>query len=225
MKTEINTWNEFFNEIKEEDYSKYLYTFLDKEYAEHDCLPKRKDVFKAFELTPLNEVKVVILGQDPYINDNQAMGLSFSVPEGQPLPPSLINIYSEIEREFGGKMDYQSGDLTYLARQGVLLLNTILSVRKGESMSHNIPQYHEFSAEVFQLLDSIDRPMVFLLWGNYAKGFKKYITNPKHKVLTAVHPSPLSANRGGWFGCNNFIDCNKFLEENNIKPIHWENAL
>ncbi len=225
MEKQINTWSDFFSEIRDEDFSKYLHQFLDQEYENYTCLPKRKDVFKAFELTPLNEVKVVILGQDPYINDNQAMGLSFSVPKGEPLPPSLINIYKEIENEFHLKMNYQSGDLTYLARQGVLLLNTILSVRKGISMSHNIPEYQEFTRKVFELLDMIDRPMVFLFWGNYAKGFRQYITNPKHKVLYAVHPSPLSANRGGWFGCNNFIDCNKFLESNGLKPVNWNNTL
>ncbi len=219
----IETWNDFFSSIKEESFSKTLHLFLDEEYKNNKCMPPRKDIFKAFELTPLNKVKVVIIGQDPYIGDNQAMGLAFSVPSGEALPPSLVNIYKEIEREFSVPMDYTSGNLEYLARQGVLLLNTILSVRKGVSMSHDTKEYQEFTKRVMELLDSIDTPMVFMLWGGYAKKFSEYVTNPKHIVLTAHHPSPLSANKGGWFGCNNFIQCNSFLVDNHLTPIRWSN--
>ncbi len=219
----IESWNDFFSLIKEEDFSRSLHLFLDKEYQSNKCMPPRKDIFKAFQLTPLDKVKVVIIGQDPYIGDNQAMGLAFSVPNGEELPPSLVNIYKEIEKEFSLPMDYTSGNLEYLARQGVLLLNTILSVRKGESMSHNTEEYQEFTKRVMELLDSRDTPMVFMLWGGYAKKFSKYVTNPKHKVLTAHHPSPLSANQGGWFGSNNFIQCNSFLVDNHLSPISWSN--
>ncbi|MCD8209463.1 MAG: uracil-DNA glycosylase [Coprobacillus sp.] len=223
MSKDIDTWNEFFVELRRETFCVSLNEYLNKEYQEHTCLPKRENLFNAFKLTPLDKVKVVIIGQDPYINENQAMGLAFSVPKGVELPPSLVNIYKEIEKEMCMEMDYTNGDLTYLAKQGVLLLNTILSVRKGESMSHNIPEYQQFTARVMQLLDKQDRPMVFLLWGSYAKKLEKYITNPLHKILTAHHPSPLSANFGGWFGCNNFMNCNAFLTSHGEKAIMWCN--
>ncbi len=223
MHEKIESWNELFIEMKNEPFSLSLNEFLNKEYQEHTCYPKRENLFRAFQLTPLDKVKVVIIGQDPYIGYNQAMGLSFSVPQGVSLPPSLINIYKEIEKETGMEMDYNNGDLTYLAKQGVLLLNTILSVRSGESMSHDVPEYQEFTRQVLKLLDEQDRPMVFLLWGNYAKKFDKYITNPKHKVLYAHHPSPLSANSGGWFGCNNFMGCNAYLTSHGLKAIVWAN--
>lgn len=215
------TWKEFFKVIKDKPYSKTLSIFLDEEYANHRIFPPRKLLFNAFFLTPLESVKVVIIGQDPYHEIGQAMGLSFSVPKGIDVPPSLINIYKEIENEYHVKLNHGDGDLTYLAKQGVLLLNSILSVREHVAMSHNIKEYELFFHDVLTFLNSINQPMVFLLWGSSARKLKSILTNPNHLVLESVHPSPLSANRGGWFGNNHFIDANKFLKDKGLKEIDW----
>ncbi len=220
MSRSYKTWNDFFESIKDKTYSKELYEFLNQEYSCHVCYPPRQKVFNAFMLTPLNNVKVVIIGQDPYHEPNQAMGLAFSVPNGIDLPPSLINIYKEISNEYNVPVS-RNGDLSYLATQGVLLLNASLSVRKAEPLSHNIPQYKEFLKDVLMVLDGIDNPMVFLLWGGNARKLKEYVHNPKHLVLESVHPSPLSANRGGWFGNNHFRKTNEFLKANDIEEINW----
>ena len=217
----VNTWNDFFKIVKERDYSKSLNLFLDKEYGNHTCYPPRQLMFNAFRLTPLKEVKVVIIGQDPYHEPNQAMGLSFSVPKGIQVPPSLINIYKEIQKEFNTPVDMSSGDLTYLAKQGVLLLNSILSVRAHSPMSHNIEEYELFFNDVLEILDKQSQPIVFMLWGTSARKLKKYLYNPSHLILESVHPSPLSANRGGWFGNNHFISANKYLVQNGTNPIEW----
>ena len=215
------TWNEVFNEISKKEYSKKLNLFLDEEYKNYVIYPKRDDMFNAFKFTPLDQVKVVIFGQDPYHEPGQAMGLSFSVPDEIPAPPSLINIFKEIEIEFGKPFLNKTGDLTYLAKQGVLLLNTILSVREHQPMSHNIKEYKMFSNDILKVLNELDQPIVFLLWGNNAKKLSENLTNKKHLVLTATHPSPLGANKGGWFGCNNFKKTNEFLVKNGLKPINW----
>lgn len=217
------TWNEFFKMVGEKDYSEYLNHFLNVEYKNYVIYPKRKDMFNAFKFTPLDKVKVVIIGQDPYHEPNQAMGLSFSVPKGVKVPPSLINIYKEIENEYGYKMDYTSGDLTYLAKQGVLLLNSILTVRAHEPMSHNIKEYHLFLEDILTELDKQHRPMVFMLWGGPARKLKYYLNNPTHLILECVHPSPLAANRGGWFNNNHFKLCNEYLSENKYIEIDWCN--
>ena len=215
------TWKEVFDEIKSKDYSKELSTFLDDEYSKYVIYPKRENMFAAFKLTPLENVKVVIFGQDPYHEPDQAMGLCFSVPRGVKVPPSLINIYEEIEREYKTKLQDRSGDLTYLARQGVLLLNTVLSVREHQPLSHNNNLYKEFTKDIVTALNKLDQPIVFLLWGNNAKQMMKYLDNKNHLILTACHPSPLGAMHGGWFGNNHFIKTNEFLSKNGIKPINW----
>lgn len=217
------TWNEFFKYVGEKDYSETLNHFLNQEYASRTIYPPRDKMFNAFKLTPLDKVKVVIIGQDPYHEPNQAMGLSFSVPKGVKVPPSLINIYKEIEKEYEIPMDYNSGDLTYLAKQGVLLLNSILTVRAHQPMSHNTKEYHLFLEDVLTELDKQFRPMVFMLWGGPARRLKAYLHNPTHLILECVHPSPLAANRGGWFGNDHFKICNEYLIKNELEEIKWSN--
>ena len=217
------SWNDFFKEIQNEDFCQSLNKFLNNEYAEHTCYPPRELLFNAFRLTPLNKVKVVIVGQDPYHEPGQAMGLSFSVPKGIKVPPSLINIYKEIAQEYNCQMNYSSGDLTYLAKQGVLLLNSILSVRAHQPMSHNNEEYKKFLASVLEVLDHQTQPIVFLLWGGPARKLKGYLHNPSHLILECIHPSPLAANHGGWFGNNHFKLANKYLEDNGVSPILWSN--
>ena len=217
------TWNEFFKYVAEKDYSEYLNHFLNVEYASYTIYPPRDLMFNAFKMTPLNKVKVVIVGQDPYHEPNQAMGLSFSVPKGVAVPPSLKNIYREIHDEYGCPMDLTNGDLTYLAKQGVLLLNSILTVRKGEPLSHNIKEYHLFLEDILTELDKQFRPMVFMLWGGPARKLKRYLNNPTHLILESAHPSPLAANKGGWFGNDHFKKCNEYLKQSKIKEIEWSN--
>ena len=221
MLNDIKTWNDFFKKIQNEKYSQKLHEFLDSEYQHYICYPPRNLLFNAFRLTPLENVKVVIIGQDPYHEPNQAMGLSFSVPDGIAVPPSLINIYKEIQIEYKMKVDMSSGDLTYLAEQGVLLLNSILSVRAHQPMSHDIEEYDLFFKDVLKVLSEQNQPIVFMLWGASAKKFKKYLFNPNHLILESVHPSPLAANRGGWFGNNHFVKANEYLRKNGAKEIKW----
>jgi len=214
-------WNDLFLRIKNEEYSTELNTFLDSEYQNKTIYPPRDKIFNAFKLTPLAEVKVVILGQDPYHEESQAMGLAFSVPNGVKLPPSLQNIYKEIGIEYGQDLSSCSGDLTYLASQGVLLLNPILTVEEHKPLSHKSRFYDSFFIEVMKTLNDTDRPIVFMLWGNNAKQYKYLLTNPKHLILESVHPSPLSANRGGWFNNNHFKLANEFLKNNHLEEINW----
>ena len=216
-----DTWNEFFKSIQSKDYSHKLNKFLDYEYEHYECYPPRKLLFNAFKLTKLKDVKVVIIGQDPYHEPGQAMGLSFSVPNSVKVPPSLINIYKEIQDEYDTQLDLTSGDLTYLAQQGVLMLNSILSVRAHQALSHNIPEYQLFFNDVLEVLDKQNRPMVFLLWGGYARKLKQFLHNPSHLVLESVHPSPLAANHGGWFGNGHFRKTNEYLKNNGLAPIDW----
>lgn len=218
-------WLDLFTKLNEEDFYKNLLAFIEEEYKKDICYPPKELIFNAFTLTPFESVKVVIIGQDPYHEVNQAMGLSFSVNNGIKLPPSLRNIFIEIENEYNYLLNYQNGDLTYLAKQGVLLLNSILTVKEHFPLSHNIKEYKMLFKEVILFLNNSDKPIVFLLWGSEAKKAKKYINNPKHLILEANHPSPLSANRGGWFGCNHFIKANEFLASNNRKIIEWDNTL
>ena len=217
------TWNEFFKEMQKEPFCETLNEFLNKEYRDYTCYPPRELLFNAFRLTPLDKVRVVIVGQDPYHEPGQAMGLSFSVPVGVKVPPSLVNIYKEISQEYNCKMNYASGDLTYLAKQGVLLLNSILSVRAHQALSHNIEEYRLFLAKVLEVLDHQKQPIVFLLWGGPARKLKTYLHNPSHLILECIHPSPLAANHGGWFGNNHFTVANKYLRENNAEEINWCN--
>lgn len=217
-------WTTFFNQEKKQPYSQKLHDALDEEYAKYTVYPPREAIFKAFQLTPLEQVKVVIIGQDPYHEPNQAMGLAFSVPKGIKLPPSLINIYKEISNDLGVKMDYSSGDLTYLAKQGVLLLNATLSVRAHEANSHKSFGYQEFFKNVLEYLSLTSQPMVFLLWGRFARNLKKYIHNPQHLILESNHPSPLSANIGGFFHQHHFSKTNDYLKKHNLIPINWTNV-
>ena len=217
------TWKEFFNKIQSEEFCEKLNKFLDKEYSEHICYPPRDLLFNAFRLAPLKSVKVVIVGQDPYHEPNQAMGLSFSVPRGVKVPPSLVNIYKEIAQEYNCKMNMGSGDLTYLAKQGVLLLNSILSVRAHQALSHNIEEYRIFLSKVLETLDHQKQPIVFLLWGGPARKLKAYLHNPNHLILECIHPSPLAANHGGWFGNGHFKKTNEYLCKNGTKVIKWTN--
>ena len=223
MEKTPKTWNEFFKKLQNEEFCLKLNDFLNKEYRDYTCYPPRELLFNAFRLTPLDKVKAVIIGQDPYHEPGQAMGLSFSVPEGIKVPPSLINIYKEIAQEYDCKMDFSSGDLTYLANQGVLLLNSILSVRAHQALSHNIEEYRQFLAAVLEVLDKQTTPMVFLLWGGPARKLKGYLHNPSHLILECIHPSPLAANHGGWFGNNHFKKANQYLHDNGVKEINWPN--
>lgn len=223
MSNVAKTWSEFFKEIQNEEFCETLNKFLNKEYQDHTCYPPRELLFNAFKLTPLDKVKVVIVGQDPYHEPGQAMGLSFSVPKGIKVPPSLVNIYKEIAQEYQCQMNMSSGDLTYLAKQGVLLLNSILSVRAHEAMSHNTNEYREFLAKVLEVLDHQHHPIVFLLWGGPARKLKAYLHNPTHLILECIHPSPLAANHGGWFGNNHFKKANEYLSSHGLSKINWSN--
>ncbi|MBR1814180.1 MAG: uracil-DNA glycosylase [Lachnospiraceae bacterium] len=197
-----------------------LYRKVKEEYERGTVYPAPDDLFSAFHLTPLSEVKVVILGQDPYHEPGQAHGLCFSVKPGIDIPPSLVNIYQELHDDLGLKIP-DNGCLTPWARQGVLLLNTILTVRAHEAFSHRGIGWEEFTDAVIRILNEQDRPMVFLLWGKPAQMKKAMLTNPKHLALTAPHPSPLSAYRG-FFGCRHFSKANEFLKAGGLTPINWQ---
>lgn len=221
MQYKFDSWQDLFSSIEKKEYFSEIKTFVEKEYNEFICYPPKELIFNAFKQCNKDDLKVVIIGQDPYHEPNQAMGLCFSVPEGVKIPPSLKNIIREIEDEYNVVNFDNNGDLTYLANQGCLLLNALLSVREHEPMSHNIKQYSLFLKDVLQYINNIDRPIVFMLWGGPARKLKKFLNNPNHLILEANHPSPLSANRGGWFGCNHFKIANKFLLKNNVETIEW----
>jgi uracil-DNA glycosylase len=218
----LNDWKDLFDSIRDKPYAKSLKAFLAEEYQNQTIYPPRDLVFQAFKLTKPSDLKVVIIGQDPYHNPGQAMGLSFSVPRGIDPPPSLINIYKEIEDDLKIKMDFENGDLTPWAQQGVLLLNAYLTVRANQPLSHARQEYDWFINDVMVYIDKLDQPIVFMLWGGFAKKFISLVHNPKHQVLTAVHPSPLSANQGGWFGKHLFSQCNAYLTTNGVKAVDWE---
>ncbi len=218
----LSDWNEFFEGVKAKPYSKTLKSFLDEEYREFVVYPPREKMFAAFDNLSPSSLKAVIIGQDPYHNPGQAMGLSFSVPEGVPLPPSLKNVYKEIENDLNIKMNFNNGDLTPWAKQGVLLLNAYLSVRAGKPLSHKRLEYDEFMEDAMEYIDKLEQPIVFLLWGNFAKRYKKMIHNPKHLIIESSHPSPLALSHGGWFGMHSFSKTNEFLVANGIDPIDWK---
>lgn len=218
----MKSWKPFFDEVAKKDYSKSLHEFLNYEYSHQTIYPPRRLMFNAFELTEVENIKVVIIGQDPYHQPGQAMGLSFSVPSGVKLPPSLVNIFKEIESDLGIKMR-NDGDLTYLAKQGVLLINAYLSVREGQPLSHHREEYDLFMIDLMKYLDNLNQPIVFMMWGNFAQKFAKYVANPEHIILKSVHPSPLGANHGGWFGLKQFSRCNDYLVSKGVKPIDWQN--
>ncbi len=212
-------WNEFLKGESEKPYFQKIKKKVEEERQKYDVYPSADKIFNAFKLTPFKDVKVIILGQDPYINKGQAMGLSFSVPDGIQIPPSLKNIFKEIEDDLGIKC-IKSGNLTRWAQQGVFLLNTTLTVRAGDSNSHQSFGWSNFSANVLAALNKDNSPKVFVLWGGNAKKLKFIISNPKHLVLESVHPSPLSAYRG-FFGCKHFSQINNFLSSNGLEPIDW----
>lgn len=219
----INSWNDFRKVEMRREYFGELNKFLTEESKAHTIYPAKKDLFKAFELCPLEKVKVVILGQDPYINAGEAMGMAFSVPDGVKVPPSLRNIFTEIKSDLK-KPDHQfkNGDLTELAKQGVLLMNTFLTVRDGASGSHAKSGWETFTDNAIKLLNKQNRAIVYLLWGSHAHAKTNLITSKKSLVLRSVHPSPLSANKKpGFFGNHHFTTANEFLIRNNQEPINW----
>ena len=190
------------------------------EYRNNLCFPPAKLVFNAFNLCPFDKVKVVILGQDPYQEQGQAMGLSFSVPEGIMLPPSLQNIYKEIQNDLGKPIP-TSGDLTRWAKQGVLLLNATLTVRAHIANSHQTLGWANFTDAAIEALSAHREHIVFMLWGGFARSKKRLIDANRHCIIESVHPSPLSANRGGWFGQHQFSRCNAYLKQQGLDEIDW----
>jgi len=216
-----NDWLPVVEEECRKPYYKELYKFVKDEYAGHVVYPPSEDVFTAFHLTPLSEVKVLILGQDPYHEENQAHGLSFSVPLSQTkIPPSLQNIYKELNADLGCYIP-DNGYLEKWARQGVLMLNTVLTVREGQANSHKGYGWEQFTDAIIRAVNDKEEPVVFMLWGSPAQTKIPMLTNPKHLILKTVHPSPLSAYRG-FFGCKHFSRCNDFLVKNGLAAIDWQ---
>lgn len=216
--------NDWLDAIKPEfgkPYYRELFEFVKEEYSRVVVYPPADDIFNAFHFTPLSEVKVLILGQDPYHNVHQAHGLCFSVPpDQQEIPPSLQNIYKELQDDLGCSIP-NHGYLKKWADQGVLLLNTVLTVRAHQAGSHQGKGWEQFTDAVIQAVNAQDRPVVYLLWGKPAQSKAGMLTNPKHLVLKAPHPSPLSAYRG-FFGCKHFSKTNEFLQEHGVEPIDWQ---
>lgn len=215
-----NDWLEPLKPEFSKEYYKNLFYTLKNEYSNNIIFPDSNDIFNAFHLTPLSKVKVVIIGQDPYHEPGQAHGLSFSVKPGIDIPPSLANIYKELHDEMGTYIP-NNGYLEKWAKEGVLLLNTILTVRAHSAMSHCKIGWQEFTDAAIRAVNEQDRPIVYLLWGKPAREKAKMLNNPKHLVLETVHPSPLSAYRG-FFGCGHFKKANEFLIENDETPIDWQ---
>ena len=215
-----SSWEKPLRTEFESSYFKQLIFFLKSEYETYPCYPTQSDVFNAFEQCPYENFKVVLFLQDPYHGSVQAHGLAFSVPDGIKHPPSLVNIFKEISQDLGTPYP-ESGNLERWARQGVLLLNASLTVREGEAGSHQKKGWETFTDSVIQALSEDREDLVFLLWGGFAKQKVKLINANKHLILTTGHPSPLSANRGYWFGNKHFTHCNTYLSENGKTPIVW----
>ena len=211
-------WFKLLSKEYQKKYFIELENFIRKEYNTKTIYPDSNNVFKALELTDYDSVKVVIIGQDPYHGDGEAQGLSFSVPNNIQRPPSLRNIFKELKSDLG--IDRNENDLSSWAKQGVLLLNSILTVEKDYPLSHKDMGWEIFTDKVIELINDREKPVVFILWGNYARSKKKLITNKKHLIIESAHPSPLSASRG-FFGSRPFSKTNLFLEENNIESIRW----
>lgn len=212
-------WKSILQDELEKPYMKKLNEFLDSEYENALVYPPKDEIFTAFNLTPYDKVKVVVLGQDPYHGEGQAKGLAFSVNDGVKIPPSLRNIYKELVSDLGCPQP-SSADLSPWAKQGVLLLNTTLTVEAGKPMSHAKRGWEEFTEKVLTLINEHDEPVVFILWGKHAQSKKKLIDTSKHFVIESVHPSPLSASRG-FFGSKPFSKANAFLESKGLEPIKW----
>lgn len=215
-----NDWLEPLTPEFRKPYYAELFKFVKEEYAARKVFPPADDIFNAFHLTPLHEVKVVILGQDPYHNDGQAHGLCFSVMPDVDIPPSLVNIYQELHDDLGCYIP-NNGYLTKWAKQGVLMLNTVLTVRAHQANSHRGKGWEEFTDAAIRILNEQDRPIVFILWGSPAQKKAMMLHNPKHLILKAPHPSPLSAYRG-FFGSRPFSQTNDFLVKNGLTPIDWQ---
>lgn len=209
---------ELFNQEKQKKYFVDLMDFVNHQYQTKKCFPPYEDIFNAFKFKDIPEIKVVIIGQDPYHEINQAHGLSFSILDGNPLPKSLINIYKELYDDL--KITRLSGNLSSWAEQGVLLLNNVLTVEEGKANSHKNKGWEIFTSKVIEELNKDNSPKVFVLWGNEAISKINLISNPKHLVLTSAHPSPLSAYRG-FFGSKPFSKINDFLIKNHLDPIDW----
>lgn len=214
-----NDWDEALKAEFKKEYFIKIMDFVDKEYSTKTIYPPHEEIFNAFKFTPLSNVKVVILGQDPYHEAGQAHGLAFSTPDGRPIPRSLKNIFKEINAEYGYPIP-ESGCLEKWAKQGVFLLNTVLTVEDGNANSHSKCGWQTFTDNVIEILNKQNQPIVFLLWGKQAEKKKELITNPSHLVLITSHPSPFSARRG-FLGCNHFKLANEFLKENNKEEIDW----
>lgn len=215
-----NDWDQVLDIVwKSEGFKRFL-TLINNEYATKTIFPPKNNVFAALKLTPYKNVKVVIVGQDPYHGVNEAHGLSFSVQKGVPIPPSLKNIYQELENDLGFKPS-QYGDLTKWAEEGVLLLNAVLTVEKDKPASHKGKGWEILTDFIIKELNKKSEPIVFILWGNFARSKKVFITNKKHLVIESTHPSPFSA-RNGFFGSRPFSKTNNFLIQNNLKPIDWQ---
>ncbi len=215
-----NDWLEPLNPEFRKPYYAELFQFVKEEYATRKVFPPADDIFNAFHLTPLSQVKVVILGQDPYHNDGQAHGLCFSVKPDVDVPPSLVNIYQELHDDLGCYIP-NNGYLTKWAKQGVLMLNTVLTVRAHQANSHRGKGWEEFTDAAIRILNEQDRPIVFILWGSPAQKKAAMLHNPKHLILKSPHPSPLSAYRG-FFGSRPFSQTNEFLERNGLEPVDWQ---
>ncbi|MGM0875158.1 MAG: uracil-DNA glycosylase [Bacillota bacterium] len=214
-----NDWSKEIKEQIEQPYFKQLTEFLNQEYNEGIIFPKREYIFEALNKTPYHSVKAVILGQDPYHGDGQAQGLSFSVQPNVKLPPSLRNIFIELQEDIGCQPP-QSGSLLKWAKEGVLLLNTVLTVRKGEPNSHKGKGWEHLTDEIIKLLNKREQPIVFILWGKHAQEKKQFITSSQHLMIESTHPSPFSARRG-FFGSKPFSKTNNYLKQHKIKEIDW----
>ena len=214
------SWRRHMYEEFDKQYFVELTDFVRREYSQGECYPPGHLIFNAFNLCPFDKVKVVIIGQDPYHEPGQAHGLSFSVNDGIPFPPSLINIFKEISNDLGTPMPI-SGNLTRWAEQGVLLLNATLTVRAHQAASHQRRGWEKFTDAVIKALDAHRDHLVFILWGGYARSKAKLIDSSRHLVLQSVHPSPLSANHGGWFGNHHFSRANAYLKEHGEDEIIW----
>lgn len=215
-----NDWDEVLDSEFQKGYYLKLREYLNDEYRTKTVYPDIYHIFEALKLCPYEEVKVVILGQDPYHGVGQAHGLAFSVKPGVEIPPSLLNIYKELQADLGYTIP-NHGCLEHWAKQGVMLLNTSLTVRADAAASHRGKGWEHFTDRVIELLNIKSEPVVFMLWGNHAREKRKLITNPIHLALESVHPSPLSAHRG-FFGCKHFSRANKFLQDAGLKPIDWQ---
>tara|TARA_B100001996_G_scaffold315690_1_gene258574 strand:+ start:251 stop:925 length:675 start_codon:yes stop_codon:yes gene_type:complete len=222
MSVKINeSWKKLLDSEFNSEYFKNLIAFIKEDYSKSTCYPKGSQIFNAFDFCPINDLKVVIIGQDPYHGVDQANGLCFSVNKGISHPPSLINIFKEIQSDLGYKYQDNKGDLSKWAKQGVMLLNATLTVRNNSAGSHQNKGWETFTDKVIELISIETNNTVFLLWGSFAKQKKKLIDTEKHKILESGHPSPLSANRGYWFGNKHFSRCNDYLDSVGKSKIDW----